>query len=140
MAYAQKAWPEGTLPAILEQFLWVHTVSPDPIWPGPDTVTIVAIAKGPETVGDSGADIDALIGAGQQQAVNVLARATRETMYRQAEDAIAAAMEAGWALAEHPEIAMGGTVRYDRDTGVDVPCAECRVTLRFRRAVPDFPP
>ena len=128
-------WPEGTLPALLEPFLSVHQIDLIPASPGWDIVRISATAKGPETVGDTGADLDRLIGGGQQRLIDGLARSTREVMFKQVEDAIAAALEAGWALASHPEIEITGTVRHDRETGVDVPCAECRATLVFRRPV-----
>lgn len=132
----QSAWPEGSLPAILEPFMWVSTFDPVPRWPDGGTVRVTGMTHGPETVGDSGADIDGLVGGTHQQLVNGEARAVRETMYRQAEDAIAAALEAGWVLADHPEITVKGTLSRDPEAGVDVPCAECRVDLYFRLGAP----
>jgi hypothetical protein len=52
-------------------------------------------------------------------------------MYRAAEDAIAAALAAGYRLMQHPEIGLSGRINHDRETGLDVPCAECRVDLHF---------
>ena len=128
----QHAWPEGTLPAILEAWIWVGIA--DVITGRPDgpAIRIAGNVKGPETVGDTGADIDALVGRSHQQFTNGLARATRETMYRQAEDAISAALDAGFILARHPEIGVRGSINRDRDTGLDVPCAEVYVELWFR--------
>jgi len=125
-------WPDGTLPAILEEFLYVGTVDPV-IWPfeGPASVRVGCLAKGPETVGDSGADLGNLIGGSHQRLLNGIARACREAMYRQVEDAIWAALEAGWTLMEHPQVEMTGTIGRDRETGLEVPCSECRVTLHF---------
>lgn len=135
MAYASRLWPDGSLPAILERFLYVYTADAEKWWPsGIEITTVTGTMIGPETVGDTGADLDALIGSGQQALVYGLARATRESTYRQAEDAIAAAGEAGWVIAGHPQIDMTGTMRNDRETGMRVPCAECRVRLSFRRA------
>jgi hypothetical protein len=129
-----QSWPDGSLPAILERFMYVHTVDPVKWWPGGTEITTVSGTMiGPETVGDTGADLDALIGSDHQSLVYGLARATRESMYRQAEDAIAAAGDAGWVIAEHPEIDMRGTINRDRETDMRVPCAECRVRLAFRR-------
>lgn len=135
-----RQWPEGSLPGILEPYLWVTVADNDMVLDlrtgiTLHTVRVQGIVRGPETVGDSGADVEALIGNGQQVFLNGVARAVRESMYRQAEDAIAAAEAAGWALADHPRIEMTGTLRHDKDAGVDVPCAECRVDLRFH--VPD---
>lgn len=127
----QSAWPDGSLPAILEPFMWVSTVDPVPGWLVGGTIRVTGMMRGPETVGDSGADIDALAGGTHQQLVNGEARAVRETMYRQAEDAIAAALDAGWVLAVHPEITVKGALSRDSDTGLDVPCAECWVDLHF---------
>ena len=128
----QTSWPEGTLPAILEPWIWIGIVEPVTAWPGGETIRIAGNVKGPETVGDTGADIDALVGRSHQRFTDGLARATRETMYRQAEDAIAAAVEAGFILARHPEISVSGSINRDRDTGLDVPCAEVRAELWFR--------
>lgn len=135
-----REWPEGSLPGILEPFMWLSAVDNDVIKDLRTgivirSVRVDGIVKGPETVGDTGADIGRLVGEDQQGFIDGLARATRESMYRAAEDAIAAAREAGWPLAEHPRIDIDGRIRRDRETGVDVPCAECRVNLRFH--VPD---
>jgi hypothetical protein len=129
------AWPEGTLPAILEPWIRVTITGPAMGWGG-QVIQVAGYVKGPETVGDTGADIDALVGRSHQRFTDGLARATRETMYRQAEEAIEAALEAGWVLAGHPEIRVGGTVNRDRDTGVDVPMAEVGVALHFRAPSP----
>jgi hypothetical protein len=128
----QLTWPEGTLPAILEPFMWIATIDPVTTWPGGDTIRVTGMVRGPETVGDTGADIGNLIGPDHQRLVNGLARATREAMYKQAEDAVAAALEAGFTLVQHPAIDVGGTLSLDRKAGVDVPCAEVRVDLMFR--------
>lgn len=130
--HADRAWPDGTLPAILEEFLYVGTVDPV-VWPfeGDASVRVGCLARGPETVGDSGADIGKLVGGKPQRLTDGLARAVRETMYRQVEDAITAAIDAGWTLLEHPHLEMTGTIKRDRETGLEVPCAECRVTLHF---------
>jgi hypothetical protein len=129
-------WPEGSLPAILDPFLWLVTTDDEVVYGTRAAVTlhtvrVQGIVKGPETVADSGADIGELIGPDRQRLVNGIARAAREAMYRQAEEAIAAAAGAGWVLAGHPHIEMTGTVRRDRDAEVDVPCAQCRIDLRF---------
>lgn len=125
-------WPDGTLPAILEKFLYVGTADPV-VWPfeGPPSLRLSCIARRPETIGDSGADIGRLAAGRPQRLTDGLARATRETMYRQVEDAIAAAPDAGWTLVEHPRLEMTGTINRDRETGLEVPCAECRATLHF---------
>ena len=128
----QHAWPEGTLPAILEQFMWVATVDPVTRWPGGDTIRVTGLVKGEGTVGDTEVNLEDLIGADGQRLVNGLARATREAMYKRAEDAVAAALEAGFTLVQHPEIDVRGTLAFDRKTGIDVPCAEIRVDLMFR--------
>lgn len=135
-----RALPEGSLPGILEPFMWLSAVDNDVIKDLRTgivirSVRVDGIIKGPETAGDTGAGIGRLAGKDQQEVIDDLARATRESMYRAAEDAITAAREAGWPLAEHPRIEMDGRIRRDRETGVDVPCAECRVNLRFH--VPD---
>lgn len=132
----QLTWTEGTLPAILEPFMWIATIDPVPRWPGGDTIRVTGMVRGPETVGDTGADIDSLIGPDHQRVINGVARATREAMYRQAEDAVAAALEAGFTLVHHPEIEVGGTLNFDREAGVDVPCAEVCLYLTFRLPKP----
>lgn len=53
-------------------------------------------------------------------------------MYRQAEDGIAAALEAGFILADHPEINIRGVINHYLDTGLAVPCAEVHVDVTFR--------
>lgn len=130
------AWPEGSLPAILEHHgLFVVTMEAAP-WGCrvlPESVRVTCTATGPETIGDSGADLDKLIGEDQQRFLDGLARAVRETMYQQAENAIAAALDAGWALELHPEITVKGTITHDRETGLNVPCAELEAVLVFRR-------
>lgn len=128
----QTTWPAGTLPAILEPFIWIATIDPGRKWPGGEEIRVTGIVRGPETIGDTGADIDSLIGQDGQQVIDGLARATREVLYRQAEDAIAAALEAGFILVEHPEISIGGTLRHDRKAAVNVPCSEVRVDVTFR--------
>lgn len=135
-------WPGGSLPAILERWLYVETVTSAPkrlqgAVKGDEPTRIEGIVRGPETVGDSGADIDALIGKGGQKLLDGIARSMREATYRDAESAIEAAQEAGWRLAEHPDIRVGGTLGRDRDTAVYVPCTEVRVALTFVRAVPE---
>jgi hypothetical protein len=119
--------------------MWIATVEPVTRWPGGETIRVTGIVRGPETVGDTGADLDKLIGPDHQGLINGLARATREAAYRQAEDAVAAAEAAGFTLAQHPEISVGGTLNFDREAGIDVPCAEVRIDLMFRppRAVSD---
>ena len=112
--------------------MWIATVDPVRKWPGGDTIRVTGMVRGPETVGDTGADIGSLIGPDHQRVINGLARATREAMYKQAEDAVATALEAGFTLAEHPEIDVRGTLNFDRKAGVNVPCAEVRVDLMFR--------
>lgn len=129
--FLKRTWPEGSLPAVLEPWIRVAVVDVQR-WPDGPAVRITGSVKGPETVGDTGADIDGLIGSGHQRFIDGLARATRETMYRQAEDAIAAALGAGWVLVRHPEIRVRGEINRDQDTEVDVPCAEVRVELWFR--------
>jgi len=132
----QHAWPEETLPAILEPWMWVEIV--DPVrtvslsWHARDVMRIVGTVKPDEaaTIGDLAAD---LVGLERQQAVDKLARSVRESLYKRAEEAIAAAQAAGFILHWHPEIDISGTLRHDREAGVDVPVAEVRVTLWFRR-------
>ena len=131
----QHAWPEGTLPAILEPWMWVEIIDPMRIT-GPqgqalDVMRIVGIVKPDktETVGDLAAN---LVGLERQRVIDKLARSVRESLHKRAEDAIAAVLEAGFSLNEYPEIDIGGTLRYDRAAGVDVPVAEVRVTLWFR--------
>ena len=128
----QLTWPEETLPAILEPFMWIATVDPVRKWPGGDTIRVTGMVRGPETVGDTGADIGSLVGPDHQRVIDGLARATREAMYKQAEDAVTAALDAGFTLAEHPEIDVRGTLTFDRKAAVNVPCAEIRVDLMFR--------
>ncbi len=125
-------WPEGTLPAILEPFMWIATIDPVRTWPGGDTIRVTGMIRGPETVGDTDADIENLIGRHGQRVIDGVARAARKAMYEQAEDAVEAALEAGFTLVQHPEIDVCGTLNFDRKAGVDVPCAEVRVDLMFR--------
>ena len=141
-----RRWPGTSLPGILEPFLWLSAVDNDMVRDlrtgiTIHTVRVDGIVNWTGTVGDSGADLGELIGEDRQRFLNGIARGAREAMYRQAEAAIAAAGKAGWALAEHPRIEVTGTLTRDKDAGVDVPCAECRVNLRFyvplaERAVP----
>ena len=67
-----------------------------------------------------------------QAAVYAAARKVREALYRQAEDAIAAAQEAGWAICDHPEISVSGQLDRDPGTGIVTPVTEGRVTLWLR--------
>ena len=124
-----REWPEDSLPGILEPFLWLQVIDQYEIY-GIRSVDHVArvegIVKGPATVADA---------ESSQDLVNGLSRPVREAMYRQAEDAIAAALAAGYKLMAHPVIDMGGRINHDRETGLDVPCAECRVDFHFR--IPD---
>ena len=54
------------------------------------------------------------------------ARAVREAFYKNAEDAITAAEDAGFILCEHPEIDIRGTMRHDRARDLHIPVAEVR--------------
>lgn len=131
---ALRDFPADSLPGILEPYLWLVTVSTEKIYGSRgcyEVAHVEGIVKGPETVGDTGADLDKLIGPDQQRLIDGLARATREAMYKCAEDAIDAAMTAGYALAQHPEIEVRGRINRDRDTGLEVPCAECQVRVGF---------
>lgn len=132
-ATGKSAWPEGSLPALLEQWLYVCDATPVSGWPlgGNERIRIVGIVKGPDTVGDTGADLDALIGTGHQRLLDGIARAMREQMYRDAESAIEAAQRAGWRLTGHPRISVDGQLNRDKDTGIWVPCTEMRVELTF---------
>jgi hypothetical protein len=123
-----------TLPGILAPFLWLELVDEYEIHGTEGSFRVArvqGIAKGPETAPAAGA-LAALAGVGNQRLVDRLARAARETAYGQAEDAIAAALAAGYTLMRHPGIDMTGRISHDRSTGLDVPCAECRVDLHFR--------
>ena len=131
----QTAWPEGTLPAILEPWIWVEIIDPsttvDMSWHAIDVLRIVGHVKPDETetVGELAAD---LVGTERQQVIDKLARSVRESLYQRAEDAIAAAQAAGFILNEHPEISISGRLWRDKDASVDVPVAEACVTLWFR--------
>lgn len=135
MAAAYRAFPPGTLPGVLEPYLWIGAFDEALVYGRrrhrERIARVQGIVKGPETVRDTGADLDKLIGQDHQQLIDGLARATRISMYQAAEDAITAAIAAGYRLAQHPEIDMRGQINTDRDTRVEVPCAECRVDLHF---------
>ena len=125
------AWPEGTLPAILEAFMWVEIIDPvtatDHDGQRIATLRIVGHVKAP----GEAAGLDATK-MGAQEIVNAAAREVRASLVKQAEDAVAAAQAAGWALSEHPEISVSGRLRFDRESGLDIPVAEASVTLWFR--------
>ena len=125
------AWPEGTLPAILEAFMWVEIIDPvtatDHDGQRIDVLRIVGPVKAP----DGAAGLDAAK-TGAQEIVNAAAREVRASLVKQAEDAIDAAAGAGWVLSEHPEISVSGRLRHDRESGLDIPVAEATVTLWFR--------
>ena len=116
--------------------MWVEIIDPvrttGPQGLALDVVRVIGTVKPDETetVGDLAAD---LVGLERQRVIDKLARSVRESLYKRAEDAIAAALEAGFSLNEHPEIDIDGTLRHDREAGVDIPVAEVRVTLWFRR-------
>jgi hypothetical protein len=123
----------GTLPGILEPFLWLMTADVKEIHGLESSFRLSRVqgwVKGPETVGDTGADVGALVGRSHQGFIDGLGRASREADYRAAEDAIAAAAAAGYRLAGS-EISVRVRVDTDRETGIEVPCAECRVDLSF---------
>lgn len=129
-----REFPADSLPGVLEPYLWVQAVSVDQVRSRRAVYQlerVEGIVKGPETVGDTGADLDKLIGPDHQRLIDGLARATREAMYRAAEDAITAAAAAGYRLAQHPEIEVRGRINTDHDTGLEVPCAECHARLSF---------
>jgi len=131
---ALRDFPADSLPGILEPYLWLQTVSADRVRSRGTThqlARVEGIARGPETVGDTGADLDKLIGEDHQRLLDGIARADRETTYRQVEDAIAAAQAAGYRLADRSEVRMSVKVGTDRETGLEVPCAECHVDLSF---------
>ena len=116
--------------------MWVEIIDPMRIT-GPQgralgVMRVVGIVKPDEaeTVGDLAAD---LVGLERQRVIDKLARSVRESLYQRAEEAIAAAQAAGFILNEHPEIDIFGTLRHDAAAAVDVPVAEARVTLWFRR-------
>jgi hypothetical protein len=127
----QHSWPGGTLPALLETYIWVSTIDPvtttDHDGREIDLLRITGPVKAPEDV--VGLDATKM---GAQDIVNGAARSVRESLLRQAEDAIAAALEAGFALNEHPEISITGRLRHDRESGLDIPVAEATVSLWFR--------
>ena len=80
------AWPEGTLPAILEAFMWVEIIDPvtatDHDGQRIDVLRIVGPVKAP----DGAAGLDAAK-TGAQEIVNAAAREVRASLVKQAEDA-----------------------------------------------------
>ena len=111
--------------------MWVEMIDPmATTGPGGHTVDVIRVT-GPVKAPDDVTGLDATK-MGAQAIVNAAARSVRESLCKQAEDAIAAAEEAGFALTEHPEISVGGTLRHDRESGLDIPVAEARATLWFR--------
>ena len=125
------AWPTGTLPAILEDFIWVSTIDPWDITDHDGQRIEVLRITGPVKAPADDAGLDAAK-TGAQEIVNAAAREVRASLVKQAEDAIDAAAGAGWVLSEHPEISVSGRLRHDRESGLDIPVAEATVTLWFR--------
>jgi hypothetical protein len=127
----QHTWPEGTLPAVLEAFIWVSTIDPVKTTGHDGRLIDVIRITGPVKAPEDAAGLDATK-MGAQAIADDAARSVRASLLRQAEDAIAAAQAAGWALNEHPEISIGGRLRRDRESGLDIPVAEATVDLWFR--------
>lgn len=126
-------FPADTVAGILEPFLWLVTAGVRDVHGLQSSFRLArvqGIVRGPETVGDTGADVEELVGRDQQGFIDGLGRAGREADYRAAEEAIAAALAAGYRLAGS-EIRMRVRVDTDRETGIEVPCAECDVDLSF---------
>lgn len=125
------AWPpEAALPGILDPFMWIEVLDPTlttdlrtgrSVW----LIRVVGCVK-PVEAGRQWP------GLPSQEAVNVAARALREELHRRAEDAIEAAVKAGFTLTDCPEIGFDGRLRHDRDTGLDMPEIRAPVTLWFR--------
>lgn len=124
-------WPGVGLPGILDPFLWIEIL--DPVLTtdmrtghSADLIRVIGIVKPGEAA-------LCLPAPASQAALNAAARALREELHRSAEDAVDAALKAGYALKDCPEISISGRLRHDRKTGLDMPeDIMARVTLWFR--------
>lgn len=129
-----REFPADTLPGILEPFLWLVTAEVRDVHGLRSSFRlsrVQGIVRGPETVGDTGADVDELVGRDHQGFIDGLGRASREADYRAAEEVVAAALAAGCRLAGPSEISMRVRVDTDRETGIEVHRGECHVDLSF---------
>ena len=121
----------GRSPGILDPFIWISVFDPVLITDTETGRSVLLIrVAGSVKPGEAHARSHSLT---SQDALNAAARALRLDLHERAEDAIDAAVKAGFALADYPEIGFSGRLRRDRDTGLRIPeMGEAPVTLWFR--------
>ena len=120
--------PGADLPDTLEPYMWVSQITPVRMlhvtdwWRDSLHLEVAGIVR------LAGTPVPAADPAGQGEA-SVRAHSVRASLFGQAQVAICAAEDRGYRHWRHPEIDVTGDLRTDRDSGVDLLVAECRLRM-----------
>ena len=115
----------------LEPYLWVDGIIPVQMWgTSPRTagrwLEVTGLAR-PQ--GTWPAELPAF---GDQEEAGIYANSIRAHLFGVAQTAICAAEDAGYTHHRHPRIEIGGDLRHDRESGLDIPRSECTVRMWLR--------
>ena len=116
----------------LEPYLWVDQITPVQMW-GTSPRTAGRGHKWLEVTGKAkpqgGPPVPQ---AATQDEVWACADAWCRHLFFTARAAVQEALDAGYTHDRHPQIEIGGDIRHDRETGLDIPRSECTVRMWLR--------